>query len=574
MYSTIRKVSTKKFLQKHLKCLSPVAAVRHNSHLIKSSIPDVNIPNETIPEYIFKDFLKYPHKIAVECNATGKKFTFEEILVKSRNLNSALRKKLKLTPGNIVAILLPNIPEYAICVLGSLLANLTVTTINPIYTPDEISRQLKDTEAKAIFTLTALVPLARASIKLTNQSVPIITIKMQNADSIPEGTHDLFQLVNSKLDIEDLPPCDTNDVAMLPYSSGTTGLPKGVQLTHRNIIANMCQTNTPQLRLSIDTSNQNQDVIPAILPFFHIFGMTGILFLHLHNLCKLVTLPKFSPEQFSQLFINHKPQVLIVVPSIVSLMANQPLVKKEYLQQLRVVFSGSAPLGIQDEEKLKSKVGNKTQIKQGYGLTETSPAVFMSSNQSINLGICGTVGEIVPNTYIKLVKIDGSQQEINSPRELGEIFVKGPQVMKGYYKRDEATKEVFDDGFFKTGDVAYYDENGMFFISERIKELIKVKGFQVAPAELEEILRNHPDLSEAGVIGVPHKKYGEVPRAYVVPKANHKVDIEGVQRYVAEKVAKYKQLKGGIEIVDSIPKNTSGKILRSHLKKEYQKATK
>ncbi|KAK5643730.1 hypothetical protein RI129_007575 [Pyrocoelia pectoralis] len=573
MYSTIRKVSTKKILEKHLKYLSPVT-VRHNSHLIKSSIPDVNIPNVTIPEFIFKDFLKYPHKIAVECNVTGKKFTFEEILVKSRNLNSALRKKLKLTPGDIVAILLPNIPEYAICVLGSLLANLTVTTINPIYTPDEISRQLKDTEAKAIFTLTALAPLASASTKLANQSVPIITIKMQNTDSIPEGTHDLFQLVNTKLDIEDLPPCDTNDVAMLPYSSGTTGLPKGVQLTHRNIIANICQTNTSQLRLSSETSDQNQDVIPAILPFFHIFGMTGILFVHLHNLCKLVTLPKFSPEQFLHLFINHKPQVLIVVPSIVSLMANQPMVKKEYLQQIRVVFSGSAPLGIQDEEKLKSKVGNKTQIKQGYGLTETSPAVFMSSNRSINLGIRGTVGEIVPNTDIKLIKIDGSQQEINSPRELGEIFVKGPQVMKGYYKREEATKEVFDDGFFKTGDVAYYDENGMFFISERIKELIKVKGFQVAPAELEEILRNHPDLLEAGVIGVPHKQYGEVPRAYVVPKPNHKVDTDGVQRYVAEKVAKYKQLKGGIEIVDSIPKNTSGKILRNQLKKEYQKATK
>lgn len=571
MYSPIRKISSDSrqkiiILERHLKNLS---SVRHNSTIIKSPIPDVNIPNVTLPEFFFTDFLKYPHKTAVECNLTGKKFTFEEVLIKSTNLNRALRKKLKLSPGDVVAVLLPNVPEYPICVMGSLLANLTVTTINPIYTPDEICKQLKDSEAKAIFTLTSLVPLANAATVLANRIIPTITIKMASTDSIPDGTIDLLQLVDSKWDVQDLSPGDCNDIAALPYSSGTTGLPKGVELSHRNIVANICQVSESHVRLAQETTDEHQDVVPAILPLFHIFGLSGVLLAHLKNLCKLVTVPRFSPEQFLHLLTKHKPQILFVVPPIVGLMANQSELKKEYLQPVRSICSGAAPLGMQDEEKLKSKVGGQIEILQGYGLTETSPAVFMGSKRSKSLGVRGTVGEPVANTFIKLITADG---EINSPRDVGEIYVKGPQVMKGYYKKDKETNEAFADGWFKTGDVGYYDENGMFFISERIKELIKVKGFQVAPTELEEILRNHPDIAEAAVIGVPHKQYGEVPRAYVVPKHTHKADVDGIQRYVAEKVAKFKQLKGGIEIVKGIPKTISGKILRSELRKEYEKA--
>ncbi|KAB0798980.1 hypothetical protein PPYR_06860 [Photinus pyralis] len=437
---------------------------------------------------------------------------------------------------------------------------------------DEICKQLKDTEAKAIFTLTSLAPLANAAAKLANRTVPTITIKMASTDSTPDGTIDLRQLMDSKWDVEDLSPGGCNDIAVLPYSSGTTGLPKGVELTHRNIIANICQVTDTHVRLAQETTDEHQDVVPAILPLFHIFGLTGVLLTHLKNLCKVVTVPRFSPEQFLQLLTKHQPQILFVVPPIVGLMANQSELKKEYLQPVRTICSGAAPLGRKDEEKLKSKVGSHIEIIQGYGLTETSPAVFMASKRSKTRGVRGSVGEPLPNTSIKLITADSSQREINSPQDVGEIHVKGPQVMRGYYKKDKETNEAFADGWFKTGDVGYYDEHGMFFISERIKELIKVKGFQVAPTELEEILRNHPDIIEAAVIGVPHKQYGEVPKAYVVPKHNQQADVDGIQRYVAEKVAKYKHLKGGIEVVEAIPKTTSGKILRSELRKEYQKA--
>ncbi|KAK5643729.1 hypothetical protein RI129_007574 [Pyrocoelia pectoralis] len=542
---------------------------RYNSGVIRSSFPDIDIPNITIPEYIFRNFTKFPHKIAVECNLTGKRYTFEEVFVKSRNLNRSLRNKLNLKPGDIVALLLPNIPEYPICILGALMANLKVTAMNPNHTPTEISNQLDYVNAKAIVTLTTLTAVVQASIKLANRRMPIIGIKMEETDTIPEGIIDMMEFINTKIDIEDLPPVDTNNTAVLLYSSGTTGLPKGVELTHRNIIANVMQTSGPQIGVCQEATDQNQDVVPAILPIFHVYGMTSLMFLHMYNLCKIVTMPKFTPEHFVQLLINHKPQVLIIVPPIVNLLTNLSSVKKEHLESVRSIYCGGAPLSAQDEDNLSTKIGKKGSVKQGYGLTETSPTIFLSSVRTANLGIRGTVGELVANTSAMLIKYDNPDNVITSPYEHGELLVKGPQVMKGYYNREEENKNAFINGWFKTGDLAYYDENDLFFISERVKELIKVKGYQVSPAELEGVLRQHPDVIEAAVIGVAHNRYGEVPRAYIVPRPNHKVNVDNIQGYLAEKLADYKQLKGGIEILDNIPQSASGKILRKELRKKY-----
>ncbi|KAF5301687.1 hypothetical protein FQR65_LT08774 [Abscondita terminalis] len=573
MFSSLRNVPKLVRPKKCLPILVRPLSVANESGVLKSTLPDLNIPDVSIPEHVFQNFDKFPNKIALECAVSGRKYTYEDVIIKSRNLSRSLRKKFKLSPGDVAAILLPNLPEYPICIYGCLQSKVAVTTINPIYTPDEISKQLIDSGAKVIITLPMFHPVATASINLTKKNIPIIAIKTQAAEALPNGTINLFQLFDEKLDIEDLQPAKSSDVALIPYSSGTTGLPKGVPLTHRNIIANVCQASGHDFRLHVETTEDHQDVVPAILPFFHIFGMTALQFVNMASLCKILTLPKFTPELFLKMLLHHKPHTLIVVPSIINFIANQSAVKKEYFPNTRIFFSGAAPLSGQDEEKLLNKVGHDKQIRQGYGLTETSPAVFMSSTRTASLGIRGSAGELMPNTSVKLVSSDNPKRIISTPGEHGELLVKGPQVMKGYLK-DSDNSNAFDGEYFKTGDLMYYDDNQAFYVVERLKELIKVKGFQVAPAELEDLLRGHPDVLDAAVIGIPHSQYGEVPRAYLVPKPDHNIKPDTIKDFIADKVANYKQLLGGISVIDAIPKNMSGKILRKDLKSLYNSEAK
>jgi len=266
----------------------------------------------------------------------------------------------------------------------------------------------------------------------------------------------------------------------------------------------------------------------------------------------------------------HKPTVLMVVPPIVIFINAHPAVTKDLLQQVRVLMCGAAPLGALDEQKFKEKLGTPVEVIQGYGLTETSPVVTMVSRK---LGPKpGSTGCVLPNTEVKLMPVDNPNGEAMGPNETGELYLRGPQVMAGYHNRPEETENtLLPDGWMRTGDMFYYDENKTFYITDRIKELIKVKGFQVPPAELEEILRDFPGISDAAVIGIAHEQHGEVPRAYVVAKPNVKLDVEQLNEFVGSKVAEYKRIRGGIEIIDAIPKNASGKILRRQLKLQYEK---
>lgn len=551
---------------------SNASSCRDKSNIIHSFLPTAEIPDVSLAEHVFENFGKFPHKVAVECVLTGKKFTYEQIRTKSRNLNKALRKKLKLGKGDVVAILLPNVPEYPIAVLGALQAALTATTINPLYTPDEIKRQLVDSGAKAVITLGPLWPLAQAAVKLIPSQMPILTVKMQEAEPVPPGAISFTEFTDSEVNIEDAPPTNQNDTVLLPYSSGTTGLPKGVELTNRNIVANLCQMSEPYFRLAQSTTETHQDVVPAVLPFFHIYGITSIMLTHLYHMCKLVSLPKFTPELYVTTLAKHKPHVLFIVPPIVLFMTGHPSVKKEYLQSIRALASGAAPLGALDEERFLKKAEKPIDVVQGYGLTEASPCVILTSPiRKKELGVVGSTGEVIPNTEVKIVPADNPAGEALGPNQPGELLIKGPQVMKGYHNRPEETEEAFQDGWLRTGDMMHYDDNKMFYVTDRLKELIKVKGFQVAPAELEEIIRSHADVADAAVIGIPHSSYGEAPKAYVVPKPNVKFNTAELEEYVADKVTSYKQLKGGIAVVDIIPRNASGKIMRRELKLQYEK---
>lgn len=253
-------------------------------------------------------------------------------------------------------------------------------------------------------------------------------------------------------------------------------------------------------------------------------------------------------------------------------MTNHPAVKNEYFDSIRTIVSGAAPLGGSDEEKFLHKAQKPINVMQGYGMTETSPCVFITSPRRKNeLGYVGSVGEPVSQTEVKIVPVTDVNGEPLGPNETGELFIKGPQVMKQYHNKPEETKQAFVDGWLRTGDMVYYDENKMFYITDRLKELIKVKGFQVAPAELEAIIRSHPKVADAAVIGIPHERDGEVPKAFVIPKPNSKLGDSELQAFVDEKVASFKKLRGGIKFVENIPKNASGKIMRKELREQHER---
>ncbi|KAK4887094.1 hypothetical protein RN001_003365 [Aquatica leii] len=540
--------------------------------IVSSPHGNIDIPNTTLPEFIFESFDKFPNEIAVECSQTGKKYTYDDIRIKSNNFNKNIRKKLKLNKGDVVGIILPNVPDYPICLLGSIQAGLTVTIINPFYTADEISYQLNNANVKAIITLGATYSKAKAAAQLSKRNIPILAVKLQQADELPRGSIDLNEFTENTAEVEDKYDLNVKDTVLLPFSSGTTGLPKAVELTNYNVISNICQLNCNTVNHVPTRTETHTNTVPAIVPWFHIYGVTVCLLKQIHNFSKIICVPKFTSNGFIELLKQHKPNILYLVPPLISFMSSNPLVKPELLDRLTVIISGAAPLGKQDEEQLITKIGRHVDIIQGYGLTETSPAAAMSTTQVIKkFGNTGSCGLVLPNTFIKIVSTENPLTELLGPNNKGEILIKGPQVMKGYLNRPKETNQIFLNGWLRSGDLGYVDNNNLLYVTDRLKELIKVKGYQVAPAELEEVLRMNKDVSDAAVIGVPDRTSGEVPVAFVVPKLNTNIDVKSLHYYMSKKVASYKQLKGGIIVVNSLPRTESGKILRKELKLQYEK---
>ncbi|XP_022918337.2 uncharacterized protein [Onthophagus taurus] len=541
----------------------------HSVEYISSQLPDIETTSDNVAEYIMRDFSKWTNKTALHCFVTGKKYTFDELRINSHNLSRSLRKILGLKTGDVVAILLPNSPQFAVCTLGTLLSGLRLTTLNPVYTAHEIQRQLVDANVKAIFTINSAVNNVQEALKSAQLKIPIIVVTSTQNESVPKGLIKYEELVNLKSDSTPLEQLDNDDFWFLPYSSGTTGLPKGVMLTNKNLTVNIAQYQA--FNFMEKTTENFQDVLPLIIPMFHIYGFTMATATALQNGVKLVTLPKFNPNDFLHLLKENSPTLLKLAPPLLIFLNTYPDAKAEYLQAIRTVLCGAAPLGKSDEDKFREKVGKPVNIVQAYGLTETAPFA-MSTPLSKQGKFPGAMGEPTSNTLMKVVKIDDPKNKHIPPNQVGELLIKGPQVMKGYYNKPEETKKsITPDGWFRTGDMVRYDENGMFYIADRIKELIKVKGFQVPPAELEEIIRNFHGVADAAVIGISHEVSGEIPRAYVVPKHGVKLDPNHLRNFVDEKVAPYKRLSGGVAIVNEIPKNPSGKILRRILRANFEK---
>ncbi|CAG9101522.1 unnamed protein product [Plutella xylostella] len=533
--------------------------------IVKSPYKNVEIPNMTVNDYVWQNLDRWPERTVSVCPVTGRGYTYEKAFKLSNSFGANLRIKFKIRDGDAVAVMLPNVPDYPLVVMGILEAGGVVTTVNPIYTAYEVQRQLQMSASKAIVTLPENVKTIKDALQLAKLDIPIIVIKT-NGIAIPEGTVCFNELSeDGHVDTSVLKQVrrTANDICILPYSSGTTGMPKGVELSNRNIIANCEQINEPLVACHNETTATHQDSVMTILPFFHIYALSVIMFHKMSQGIKMVTLAKFQPETFLQALEKQRTNVLFAAPPVILLMASHPASSPKTYEHLEVVINGAAPLSPGDAERFLHRAQRTMDFRQGYGLTETSPVVTMTPR---GLGDYSCVGRALPNTELKIV--DDRLNSLGS-NEKGELLVRGPQVMRGYRQNPQANADSFThDGWFRTGDLAVISDDGLVTIADRLKELIKVKGFQVPPAELESVLRDHPEVADAAVVGVPHASHGETPKAFVVLKNNAKTDAQNIKDFVKERVASYKRIED-IVFIDSVPKSSAGKILRRVLKEQY-----
>jgi 4-coumarate--CoA ligase len=529
------------------------AQIRHHlcmaSHIFRSPLPDQDLPDVPLTEFVLRHAHDGPggladHPAMID-GPTGRIYTFSQLKDHIMRLAGGLTAK-GFGEGATIGLMAPNVPEYAIIFHAVAIAGGTVTTINPTYGAEEVQFQLNDAGAELLITIPDFAETAKvASAGTSVTQIAVI------GDAPDDSVTPLAELYGEPMNQV---PIDINEkVVVLPYSSGTTGLPKGVMLTHHNLVANLAQS-----RPVLDYGEG--EVALAVLPFFHIYGMQVLMNGLLAEGVTVVTMPRFDMEQALSLIQEHNVTQVFAVPPIVLGLAKHPAVDNFDLSSLRKIFCGAAPLGGDLAEEAAARIG--CPVVQGYGMTELSPISHATAGSDAKPGSSGIT---VPNTECRLVDSDGEDQGVDGE---GELWVRGPQVMKGYLNNPEATAATIDsDGWLHTGDVARIDADGHTYIVDRVKELIKYKGFQVPPAELEALIVTHPAVADVAVIGVPDVEAGELPRAYVVLKPGAEASAEELQEFVAGHVATYKHIRQ-VVFVDEIPKSASGKILRRFLRDE------
>ncbi|KAF6211636.1 hypothetical protein GE061_012149 [Apolygus lucorum] len=527
---------------------------------VRGLFPDEPVPEVPFPEYLWSKSHKWADATAVTCGVSNRKVSYKDLQSRCSAFGGALLRDLGLKTNDRVAVLLPNCAEFIVASIGAMKAGIIPTTMNPMYTPDEVAHQLKDSGASAAVTLVQFLPTMMKAAKLAGMEGLKIVVLQKGEEPLPANVFTMQDLVAAgDTSVVDGVKRTPDDIALLPYSSGTTGRPKGVMLTNRNITSNLQALNKKQDH--IERTGNKTEVIPLILPMFHIYGF-AISSLTLFCGGEIISLPKFEEETFLRSL--EKATILYVAPPLVIYLGASPRVTSATVKTLKSVVSGAAPCASSDIQRVANKMPQAA-YAQGYGLTETSPLVCSTPK---NVDNPSSVGPPALNTYVKVIDVESGKAL--GPEQPGEIVVKGPQVMKGYWNNQKATDEVLKDGWFYTGDIGYYDSNNYFYITDRLKELIKVKGFQVAPAELEGILRSHPDVMDAGVVGAPDPIKGEKPVAFVALTPGTKKDPEVLKAFLHDKVAKFKRVDDFI-FVDAIPKSAAGKILRKELRKIINK---
>lgn len=515
--------------------------------LFKSPYPDVSIPTVDLTHFFLSRIKEYGNKTAVINGISGQSYSFDQLAESIKKAAYGLVKR-GFTKGDVFAIYSPNCPEYIIAFHAIALAGGIVTTINPLYTPEEIHHQLKDSGAKYIITISSFLEHAQTAV-LDSGVREIFTFDGAK-DSTP-----FADLLKERGTVPEIVFDTANDLVVLPYSSGTTGFPKGVMLTHRNVLANILQCEGIQNFQIVGV----EDRVIGVLPFFHIYGMVVVMNMTLVAGATIVTMPRFDLVQFLELIQKYRITRTNLVPPILVALAKHPLVDQYDLSSLIELFSGAAPLSHELAEETSKRL-HGCSIVQGYGMTEASPVTHVYNRSMASEQKLGSVGPAVPNTENMVVDVDSGEPLGFNQR--GEIWIRGPQVMKGYLNNPTATMHTVDkEGWLHSGDIGYVNEEGNFFIVDRLKELIKYKGYQVAPAELEALLLTHPAIADAAVIPVADEEAGEIPKAFVVKRAG--VDLTDIElmSWVSEHVSPQKKIRM-VEFIEQIPKSLSGKILR------------
>lgn len=517
-----------------------------------STYPEVEIPSGSIYDYIFATLQEDElDRIAVVDGI--QQISYGELRQKIDALAGALSTK-GIQPGDVVALHAPNSLGFIIAFHAILRAGATVTTLNVLYNPTEITNQINDSKAKLYITTSFFLSNVVAGVTGAglDQKQIILLDHAENYLSISE-----LILQAHKPPVEYAP--SATQLAVLPYSSGTTGKAKGVMLTHRNLVANIAQC-TPVLPIRQD------DTVLAVLPFFHIYGMNVIMNLTLQQRGKLVILPKFDLKPFLELIQNEKCTSIYIAPPIAVALTKHPLVKEYDLSSIRLIVCGAAPMDEALGAALLKQIPSL--LLQGFGMTELSPVSHITPLNHLNIPV-GSIGFAVPNTSFKVIdpETGNEVEKVENGRTLaGEMLVKGPNVMLGYLNNQQATDSTLTaDGYLHTGDIVEVGPQGEVYVVDRLKELIKYKGYQVPPAELEALLLTHPAIADAAVVAHPDEDAGEIPRAFIVLQPSFDISKDEIMSFVAAKVAPHKRIRI-VDFIEAIPKSLSGKILRKELK--------
>lgn len=493
-----------------------------------SPFPDIDLPEGSVYDVMFDGLSEEDaHRPAITELTTGNTVTYGELKEKADAVAGELAER-GIGPGHTVSLQIPNSIDFAAALLGIFRAGATVNPIGVLMTAEDVQK---------------IADMAGADLFI-------------GISDVGHGNHiwreDLAKIYAKQL----TPPnieVDPDSIAAVPFSSGTTGLPKGVLLSHRNLTANMAQTRVPMRANNVFPFTKSM----APLPFAHIYGMATVLLLPLWERWHIHTMPKFDLEVFLRAHCEHQLEFTYVAPPMAVALAKHPLVDPALFKSSRVILSGAAPLDTETARAVERRLG--VDVIQGFGMTEASPVTHTTIIGKVDPG---AIGLALPNTEFRVVDIETLEDLPQG--ETGEMLIRGPQVMQGYLNNEEATRETLVDGWLRTGDVARIDENGHTFIVDRAKEVIKYKGYQVPPAELEALLLTHDAIADAGVVGVD-KDGLEIPRAFIVLQKGAELTEQEVIDWVAERVTPYKKVRA-VEFIDEIPKNPSGKILRKDLR--------
>jgi len=509
---------------------------------------------------LFRHAHKWENNVALQCSATGATTTYAQLKDQIARWAGFLLKQ-GLGAGDVVAVIAPNLNEYTPVVYGSASIGVVFTGVNPTYTPQEVANHLSDSNAKMVVYFEPLEPLVQAGLALAGKKdLPLVTIGPSKDGSPVPRASDIF--ADDRIPFANPVDMTGDDMFALMYSSGTTGRPKGAMISHNAAFSNTVMVNSHGF-LPYDGSGTaaDQKSMIQLLPMFHAGGLMGVNMNGLHGGLRMVNYLKFDPQTFMKVVSEYKVSEMAIVPAVLNYMAMAPDCNAKSLKDVKSILCGTAPLSLSLADAVLKKAGHDINFQQAYGMTEI---IFATFDRYMKPKM-GYTGQVVPLVQLKVIDLEDPSRNL-PPGQDGEICVKTPSMMMGYLNcTGETAATIDDDGWLHTGDVGHYDEEGYVSIIDRTKDLIKVKGLQVSPSEIEDVLLAVKGVREAAVIGVPDDKLGEAPKAFVAV-ADDAVTAGKLTEVVASQLAPHKHLKGGVEFVKTLPRNPTGKVLKRELK--------